>query len=75
VFPLTGNFILRYIAPMATRLTFRRKFSRAQIEWRMDALSLEFQRTPDQKLIRKLAALNRLLARMEGRTLYRKNFN
>jgi hypothetical protein len=56
---------------MATRLTFPRKFSRAQIEWRMDEIELQFQRTRVEKLIRKLSALSRLLARMDGRLPFR----
>jgi hypothetical protein len=56
---------------VATRFTFPRKHTRQQIEWRMDELSLQFQRTPHVKIIRKISALNRLLARMEGRGPYR----
>jgi len=47
---------------MVTRLTFPRKYTRQQIEGRMDELSLQFQRTPHVKIIRKISALNRLLA-------------
>ena len=60
---------------MAVRLTFPRKYTRAQIEWRMDELALQFQRTHDPKIVRKLSNLTRLLARMEGRLPYRKDYH
>jgi hypothetical protein len=44
-----------------------RKFTRAQIEWRVDELALQFQDTKDKKLLAQIAALNRLLARMDDR--------
>ena len=56
-------------------LRFPTKYSRAEIEWRMDQLSLQFQKTPHVKIIRKISALNRLLARMDGRVPYREKFH
>ena len=44
-----------------------KKFTRAQIEWRLDELSLQFQGSKDKKLLAQIAALNRLLARMDER--------
>jgi len=63
------------MAPMAIRLSFPRKYDRQQIEWRMDELSLQFQRTPHVKIIRKISALSRLLARMDGRLPHRDKFH
>jgi len=63
------------MAAMATLLRFPTKHSRAEIEWRMDQLSLQFQKTPHVKIIRKISALNRLLARMDGRVPYRQKFH
>ncbi len=72
---LTLCFHSRYIALMATRLTIPRKYSRERIESRMDELSLQFQRTPHVKIIRKISALNRLLARMDGRVQFPEKFH
>ena len=58
--------MLRYIAPMRIQFVLPKKFTRAQIEWRMDELSLKFQGTKDKKLIVQIAALNRLLAKMDA---------
>ena len=44
-----------------------KKFTRAQIEWRVDELALQFQGTKNKKLLQQIAALNRLLARMDDR--------
>ena len=44
-----------------------KKFTRAEIEWRVDMLSLRFQGSKDKKLLAQIAALNRLLARMDER--------
>jgi hypothetical protein len=44
-----------------------KKFTRAQIEWRVDELALQFQGTKNKKLLAQIAALNRLLARMDDR--------
>ena len=41
-----------------------KRFTRGQIEWRMDELALQFQRTHDKKLITVIANLSRVLARM-----------
>ena len=64
----------RYIAPMVTRSLFPKKFTREQVEWRMDELAIEFQRTRDMRVIRKISALNRLLARMAAPDTKRKNY-
>lgn len=48
-----------------------KKFTRAQIEWRVDELLLQFQGSKDKKLLAQIAALNRLLARMEERDALR----
>ncbi len=45
-----------------------KKFTRAQIEWRMDELALQFQGTQDRKIIAQIAALNRVLAKLDART-------
>lgn len=50
-----------------------KKFTRAEIEWRVDELSLQFQGSRDKKLLAQIAALNRLLARMEERDSLRVN--
>ena len=44
------------------------KFTRAQIEWRVDELALRFQGTKDKKLIAQIAALNRVLAKMDAQS-------
>ena len=45
----------------------KKYFTRAQIEWRVDELALQFQGTKNKKLLQQIAALNRLLARMDDR--------
>jgi hypothetical protein len=52
---------------MRIQFVLPNKFTRAQIEWRMDELALKFQGTKDKKLIAQIAALNRLLAKMDAR--------
>jgi hypothetical protein len=61
------QFATRYTAPMPIQFILPRKFTRAQIEWRMDELALQFQGTRDKKIIAQIAALNRVLARMDIR--------
>ena len=51
---------------MPIQFILPKKFTRAQIEWRLDELALQFQGTKDQKLIAQIAALNRILAKMEA---------
>ena len=51
---------------MRIQFVLPNKFTRAQIEWRMDELALKFQGTKDKKLIAQIAALNRLLAKMDA---------
>lgn len=52
---------------MPIQFILPKKFTRAQIEWRMDELALQFQGTKDRKIIAQIAALNRLLAKMDAR--------
>ena len=42
-----------------------KKFTRAQIEWRVDELTLQFQGTKDKKIIAQIKGLNRVLAKMD----------
>ena len=63
---LTSASIPRYTAPMPIQFILPKKFTRAQIEWRMDELALQFQGTKDRKIIAQIAALNRVLAKMDA---------
>lgn len=65
--PLTSVSLLRYTAPMLIHFILPKKFTRADIEWQMDQLALRFQGTKDKKLIAQIAALNRLLVKMDSR--------
>jgi len=51
---------------MPIQFILPKKFTRAQIEWRVDELALRFQGTKDKKIIPQIAALNRVLAKMEA---------
>jgi hypothetical protein len=53
---------------MPIQFILPKRFTRAQIEWRVDELALQFQGTKDKKIIAQIAALNRLLARMDARS-------
>jgi hypothetical protein len=64
---LTFGSMLRYRARMPIHFILPKKFTRAQIEWRVDELALQFQGTKNKKLLAQIAALNRLLARMDDR--------
>jgi hypothetical protein len=64
---LTFGSVLRYTARMPIHFILPKKFTRAQIEWCVDELALRFQGTKDKKLLAQIAALNRLLARMDDR--------
>jgi hypothetical protein len=64
---LTFGSVLRYTARMPIHFILPKKFTRAQIEWRVDELALRFQGTKNKKLLAQIAALNRLLARMNDR--------
>jgi len=64
---LTLASIPRYTARMPIQFILPKKFTRAQIEWRMDELALQFQGTKDKKIIAQITALNRLLAKMDAR--------
>jgi hypothetical protein len=57
---------MRYTTPMPIQFILPKKFTRAQIEWRMDELALQFQGTKDKKLIAQIAGLNRLVAKMDA---------
>jgi hypothetical protein len=63
---LTFGSILGYTAPMPIQFILPKQFTRAQIEWRVDELALQFQGTKDKKIIAQIAALNRLLAKMDA---------
>ncbi len=52
---------------MPIQFLLPKKFTRADIEWQMDELALKFQGTKNKKLLAQIAALNRLLARLEAR--------
>jgi hypothetical protein len=58
--------MLGYTAPMPIQFILPKKFTRAEIEWRVDELALQFQGTKDKKIIAQIAALNRVLAKMDG---------
>ena len=58
--------LLGYRAAMPIEFILPKKFTRAQVELRVDELSLQFQGTKDKKLIAQIAALNRVLARMDA---------
>jgi hypothetical protein len=64
---LTFVSLLRYTASMPIHFILPKKFTRADIEWQMDQLALRFQGTKDKKLIGQIAALNRLLVKMDSR--------
>ena len=64
---LTCGSELGYTATMAIQFILPKKFTRSQIEWRLDELSLQFQCTRDRKIIAQISALTRLLAKMDAR--------
>ena len=51
----TFGLIARYTASMPIQFILPKKFTRAQIEWRMDELALQFQGTKDKKLLAQIA--------------------
>jgi hypothetical protein len=51
---------------MSDPTSYPKKFTRAQIEWRVDELALQFQGTKDKKILAQIAALNRVLAKMDA---------
>jgi hypothetical protein len=53
---------------MAVRVILRRNYTRADVEWRMDQLALQYQQTHDKKIIRKVLALGRVLRKMGNRS-------
>jgi len=63
---LTAGPPPRYTAPMPIQFILPKKFSRAEIESHVDTLALRFQGTRDKKIIAQIAALNRLLAKMDA---------
>jgi hypothetical protein len=64
--PLTYDSMLGYTAPMPIQFILPKKFTRAEIEWHVDELALRFQNTKDRKIIAQIAALNRLLDKMDA---------
>ena len=50
---------------MPIQFLLPKKFTRAQIEWRVDELTLQFQGTKDKKIIARIKGLNRVLAKMD----------
>ena len=63
---MTAGATPRYTAPMPIQFILPKKFSRAEIESHVDTLALRFQGTRDKKIIAQIAALNRLLAKMDA---------
>jgi len=63
---LTFGSVLGYTAPMPIHFILPKKFTRAEIEWRVDELVLQVQGTKDRKIIAQIAALNRLLAKIDA---------
>jgi hypothetical protein len=63
---LTFGSMPGYTPPMPIQFILPKKFTRAQIESRVDELALQFQGTKDKKIIAQIAALNRVLARMDA---------
>ncbi len=61
----TFGSILRYRPAMPIQFLLPKKFTRAQIEWRVDELTLQFQGTKDKKIIAQIKGLNRVLAKMD----------
>ena len=53
---------------MPIQFILPKKFTRAQIEWRVYELALRFQGTKDKKIIAQIAVLNRVLAKMEAQS-------
>ena len=53
---------------MPIQFILPKQFTRAQIEWRVDELALQFQGTKDKKLIAQIAGLNRVLAKMDAQS-------
>ena len=51
---------------MPIQFILPKKFTRAQIEWRVDELALQFQGTQDKKIIAQIAALGRVLAKIDA---------
>ena len=52
---------------MPIQFILPKKFTRAQIEWRMDELALQFQGAKDKKIIAQIAALTRVIIKMVAR--------
>jgi hypothetical protein len=66
---LTRDSLLGYTAAMPIQFILPKKFTRAEIEWHIDELALRFQGTQDKKIIARISALNRLLAKMDAASL------
>lgn len=54
---------------MPIQFILPKKFTRAEIESHVDALAVRYQGTRDRKIVAQIAALNRLLARMDASDL------
>lgn len=52
---------------MPIEVILTRKFTRVQIVWRIDELAIKSQRTQDKKIMARISALSRLLAKLDGR--------
>ena len=63
---MTVGSVTGYKVPMPIQFILPKKFTRAQIEWRVDELALQFQGTKDKKILAQIAALNRVLAKMDA---------
>jgi hypothetical protein len=55
---------------MPIQFILPKQFTRAQIEWRVDELALQFQGTKDKKLIAQIAGLNHVLAKMDAQSAH-----
>mgnify|MGYP003574957904 FL=1 len=52
---------------MPIQFILPKQFTRAQIEWHVDELALQFQGTKDRRIIAQIAGFNRLLAKMDAK--------
>ena len=63
---LTFGSMAGYTAPMPIQFILPKKFTRAQIELQVNELARQFRGTKDKKISAQIAALNRVLAKMDG---------
>ena len=66
---MTCGFLGAIYVPMPIQFILPKKFTRAQLECRMDDLTLQFQRTQDKKIMAQISALSRFLAKMDAHQL------